>query len=227
MGRGLLGSWGSETCPVCEGNFIPIKKTEKIMGKHVDKMGIYDHSDIKVGDIVIPANPGSSLRSGGSWYPFAICVAVVPMLTLVSEGGDMKWSTTLPSMALRAIGLATPEQMAIARRRYEADREKEREAEVKTALASINLVYRTEWTEYEFGQRPDGVSYSADLEALKAHIKRIEAMGTREGYSRASDITQALVTPEFYKEILACKSGVYSTIKHDHEGMLGIFKAKK
>jgi hypothetical protein len=197
------------------------------MGQQADKMGIYDHSDIKVGDIVIPASATSSLRSGGSWYPFAICVATTPLFTLVSEDGDMKWSTTLPSMPLRAIGRATPEQMAVASKRYQADREKEREAETKTALASINLVYRTEWTEYEFGQRPDGVSYSADIETLKEHIKRIEAMGDRECFSRASDITQALVTPEFYAEILACKGGVITTIRHDHEGMLGIFKARK
>jgi hypothetical protein len=197
------------------------------MGMKADKMGIYDHSDIKVGDIVIPASAGQNLRSGANWYPFAICVAVTPMFTLVSEHGDMKWSTTLPSMPLRAIGRATPEQMVVANRRYTADRENERKAEVKTALASINLVYRTEWTEYEFGQRPDGVSYSADIEALKAHIKRIEAMGTREGYSRASNITQALVTPEFYAEIIASTSGVVSTARHDHEGMLGIFQGKK
>jgi BMFP domain-containing protein YqiC len=176
------------------------------MGMKADKMGIYDHSDIKVGDIVIPASAGQNLRSGANWYPFA---------------------TTLPSMPLRSIGRATPEQMAVANRRYTADRENERKAEVQTALASINLVYRTEWTEYEWGQRPDGVSYSADLEALKAHIKRIEAMGTREGYSRASDITQALVTPEFYAEIIASTSGVVSTARHDHEGMLGIFKARQ
>jgi hypothetical protein len=197
------------------------------MGMTADKMGIYDHSDIKVGDIVIPTKPEATLRSGASWYPFAICVATTPLFTLVSEEGDMKWSANLPNMPLRAIGRATPEQMAVANRRYQADREKERDAETKTALASINLVYRTEWTEYEFGQRPDGVSYSADIESLKAHIKRIEAMGNRDCFSRASDITQALVTPEFYAEILACTGGVITTVRFDHEGMLGIFKARK
>jgi hypothetical protein len=197
------------------------------MGMKADKMGIYDHSDIKVGDIVIPTKPGTNLRSATTWYPFAICVATTPIFTLVSEGGDMKWSTNLPSMPLRGIGRATPEQMAVAGKRYQADREKERDAETKTALASINLLYRTEWTEYDFGQRPDGVSYAADIETLKAHIKRLEASGSAGCYVRASDITQAIVTPEFYKEVLARDNGVYTTIKYDHEGMLGIFKARK
>jgi hypothetical protein len=154
-------------------------------------------------------------------------VAVTPLLTLVSEHGDMKWSTALPDMPLRSIGRATPEQMVVANRRYEADRENERRAEVKTALASINLVYRTEWTEYEFGQRPDGVSYSTDVGALKEHIKRLEATGSRECFVRASDITQAIVTPEFYAEIMAKSNGVYTTDKYDHEGMLGLFTARK
>ncbi len=197
------------------------------MGMKADKMGIYDHSDIKVGDVVIPTIPGATLRNGASWYPFAICVAITPMFTLVSEEGDMKWSANLPNMPLRAIGRATPEQMAVANKRYQADREKESDAETKTALASINLVYRTEWTEYDFGQRPDGVSYSADIESLKAHIKKLEAGGCRECFVHASDITQAIVTPEFYKEILARESGVFTTMKYDHEGMLGIFKARK
>jgi hypothetical protein len=197
------------------------------MGMQADTMGVFDHSDIKVGDIVIVAGHGHSLRSGTRWYPFEICVAATPMFTMVSEEGDMKWSTNLPNMSLRGVGRATPVQMAVANKRYQADREKERDAETKTALASINLVYRTEWTEYEFGQRPDGVSYSADIELLKAHIKKLEAGGSRECYVRASDITQAIVTPDFYKEIMARESGVFTTIKYDNEGMLGIFKARK
>lgn len=197
------------------------------MSRQADAMGLYDHRDIKVGDIVIPAVAGQHLKSGSAWYAFAICVAVTPMLTLVSEEGDMKWSAALPSMPLRPIGRATPEQMAIVNRRYELDREKDRQAEMKTALASINLVYRTEWTEYDFGQRPDGVSYSADKEKLAAHIKHIESLGSRDGFSRASDVTQALVTPEFYVEIINKPSGVFTTIRNDHEGMLGIFKARK
>lgn len=196
------------------------------MGLKGDAMGVYDHSDIKVGDIVIVAGQGHSLRNAGSWYPFAICVAVTPLLTLVSEHGDMRWSAALPDMPLRSIGRATPEQRAVANRRYDADRKKEREAETKTALASINLVYRTEWTEFEFGQRPDGVSYSADLGTLKEHITRIQKIGTSASYCRASDITQAIVTPEFYKEILATSNGVYTTDKYEHEGMLGTFKAR-
>lgn len=197
------------------------------MGTKTDAMGKYDHSDIKVGDIVVVTSSSYALRSGASWYPFAICVASVPMFTLVSEEGDMKWSTNLPEMPLRAIGRATPDQMLVANRRYNADREKERDAETKTALASINMVYRTEWTEYEFGQRPDGVSYALDIDLLKADIRRIEAMGDRECFSRASDITQALVTPEFYAEIKARPSGIFTTQRHDHEGMLGVFKPRK
>lgn len=196
------------------------------MGLKADKMGIYDHSDIKVGDVVVVAGQGHSLRSGGSWYPFAICAATEPMFTLVSEHGDMRWSTALPSMPLRAVGRATPVQMTAVNKRYAADRVKEREAETKTALASINLVYRTEWTEYDFGQRPDGVSYATDLGVLKEHIKRIEGLGSRDGFSRASDITQAIVTQEFYKEVLGRDSGVYTTARNDHDGMLGIFRAR-
>jgi hypothetical protein len=196
------------------------------MGLKGDAMGVYDHSDIKIGDVVIVACQGHALRSGAQWYPFAICVATAPTFTLVSEEGDMKWSSNLPDMPLRAVGRATPQQMTVANKCYHADREQERQAELKTALASINIVYRAEWTEYEFGQRPDGVSYSSDLEALKAHIKRIEALGTRDSFSRASDITQAIVTPEFYSEILAMTNGVYSTDKYDHEGMLGTFKGR-
>lgn len=196
------------------------------MGLKCDALGIYDHSDIKIGDVVVVGRQDCALRDGAHWHPFAICAAVTPLFTLVSEAGDMKWSTTLPSMPLRAVGQATPAQMAIVSKRYEADRVQERQAEVKTALASINVVYRTAWTEYEFGQRPDGVSYAADLEALKTHIKRIEAMGSQECFARASDITQAIVTPEFYTEIVATPSGVFTTIRHEHEGMLGIFKAR-
>lgn len=197
------------------------------MGFNKNAMGTYDHSDIKVGDIVIAADAGHALRSGASWYAFAICAATTPMLALVSEDGDMKWSTTLPAMPLRAIGRATPAQMAIVNRRYEGDREIEREAETKTALASFSLLYRTEWTEYDFGQRPDGVSYSADIEKLKKHIKTWEESGNRECYVRASGITQAIVTPELYKEVTERESGVLTTIRHDHEGMLGIFTARK
>jgi hypothetical protein len=196
------------------------------MGLKGDAMGVYDHSDIKIGDVVIVACQSHALRSGAKWYPFAICVGTAPTFTLVSEEGDMKWSSNLPDMPLRAVGRATPQQMTVANKRYHADREQERQAELKTALASSNIVYRTEWTEYEFGQRPDGVSYAADLDRLKSHIKRIEAMGSSGCYCRASDITQAIVTPEFYAEIVATEGGTFTTARHDHEGMLGTFKAR-
>ncbi len=196
------------------------------MGLKGDAMGMCDHSDIKVGDIVVVAGHGHALRSATVWYPFGVCVAVEPLLTLVSEDGDMKWSTSLLVMPLRAVGRATTEQMMVANGRYEADRGLEREAEAKTTLASINIVYRAEWTEYEFGQRPDGVSYSADLEKMKQHIKEIEALGSSDGYSRASSITQALVTPEFYAEIKAMPKGVYTTARHEHDGMIGTFKGR-
>jgi hypothetical protein len=200
------------------------------MGTKKNEMGIYDHSDITVGDIVIPAAFGHQLRSGAQWYPFAICAATTPLLTLVSEEGDMKWSTTLPDMPLRAIGRAKPEQMKAVNLRYASDRKQEREAEVKSAMAGINVVYRTEWTEYEHdewaSQRADGVSYAIDLESLKLHIKQVEAAGVPSCYNRASTITQAIVTPEFYAEILASTAKIITTPKYAHEGELGTFKAR-
>jgi hypothetical protein len=201
------------------------------MGTKKNDMGVYDHSDIKRGDIVIVAGNGFALRSGGCWYPFAICAGTEPRLTLVSEEGDMLWSATLPDMPLRAIGRATPEQMQIVDRRYQATRKEEREAEVKTALASINIVYRACWTEYEHdqwaSQRADGVSYAVEKDKLLEHIERIEKLGSPQCYSRANKVEQAIVTPEFYAEIQAAKTGVIKTLRHDHEGMLGVFEARK
>lgn len=194
------------------------------MGSKKDSMGKYDHSDISVGDVVVPALPGHALRSGTSWYPFAICVEVDP-LVLISEEGDMKWGVNLPEMPLRAVGRATPAQMNVVNARHEKDRKTEKERELKAALATVNIVYRTEWTEYEFGCRPDGVSYSEDLEKLKQAIKE-GSTGSSEQYWRASDITQALVTPEFLAEIRKTKTGVYTTPRLDHEGFLGIFKPR-
>lgn len=193
------------------------------MGLKKDKMEKYDHSDIKVGDIVVVGSAGHALRSGAQWYPFAICVATEPRLTLISEDADMKWSTNLPEMPLRSAGRANVQQMNIVNARYDADRKIEQQQEMKAALASIPIVYRTQWTEYEFGSRPDGVSYSTDLDALKKAIVK-GSTGSAEQYWRASEITQAIVTPEFYEEVL--KRGVYTTPKHDHEGFLGVFKAK-
>lgn len=195
------------------------------MGSQKDNMGKYDHSDIAVGDVVVPALPGHALRSGASWYPFAICVDTDP-LVLISEEGAMKWGVNLPEMPLRAIGRATSAQMKVVRARHARDRKTEQERELKAALATVNIVYRTQWTEYEFGSRPDGVSYSEDLEALKAAIKEGEKGGSPEQFWRAGDITQALVTPEFLAEIRKTKTGVYTTPRVDHEGFLGIFKPR-
>lgn len=197
------------------------------MGIKKDSMGKYDHSDIKVRDIVVPASPSYALRSGGSWYPFAICVANSPRLVLMSEEADMKWGVTLPEMPLRAIGVATDEQMKVVNARYQAERVAEQAQEVKAALASVPLVYRVEWTEYDFGQRPDGVSYAIDLQALRNRISDWESQGSRECFTRAGDITQALVTPELFEEIQKSKSGILTTPRLDHEGFLGIFKARQ
>src|SRR5579859_3175108 len=99
------------------------------MGSKKDSMGKYDHSDINVGDVVVPATPGSPLRSGASWYPFAICVATDP-LVLISEEGDMKWGVNLPDIPLRPAGRATPEQMKVVQTRQDRDRKLEQEHEL-------------------------------------------------------------------------------------------------
>lgn len=194
------------------------------MGIQKNDMGVYDHGDIRVGDVVVVASSGYALRSGAQWYPYAICVAKEPRLTLVSEEGDMRWSTNLQEMPLKAAGRATQAQMNVAKARYEADRKVEQAQELKAAMASIPVVYRTQWTEHEFGERPDGVSYAVDLEALKAVIKDGESGGSPEQYWRAGTITQAIVTPEFYAEVK--KQGVYTTFVRDHEGFLGIFNPR-
>jgi hypothetical protein len=199
------------------------------MGKQKNALGVYDHSEIKVGDIVIPDGQGVALRSGGSWYPFAICAGVTPRLTLVSEGGDMLWAESLPDMPLRSIGRATPEQMAVVNPRYQSHAAAARQAEVKTAMAGLNVVYRVEWTEYErgWGCRPDGVSYSSDLDALKAHIKSYESGGRIEEYSRAGNITQCIVTQELMTEINSRSNHVLMTPRNAHEGEIGVFTPRQ
>lgn len=188
------------------------------MGIQKNDIGVYDHGDISVGDVVVVASSGYALRSGAQWYPYAICVAKEPRLTLVSEDGDMLWSANLQEMPLKAAGRATQDQMSVAKARYEAFRKVEQEQELKAAMASIPIVYRAEWNKLE---RPDGVSYSVDLESLKAAIKDRESGCSWEQFLRAEKIKQAIVTPEFYAEVK--KQGVYTTSVHDHEGFLGIF----
>lgn len=91
----------------------------------------------------------------------------------------------------------------------------------------MNIVYRCVWTEYEkgWGSRPDGVTYALTEEQLKTEIKRQEDCGDYECFSRASEISQALVNDELLAKIKAntITRGTFTTWRLEDPGYLGAF----
>lgn len=186
-----------------------------------NEAGTYEHKDLRVGDSVVTM-PGHALRSGATWYPYAVVVQVDPLI-LISEDGDMKWSAMLDRLPLKVTGRASTAALNKANMRLWRDQEEEKRVAAEKQLEGLPIVYRVVWTESEagMGQRPDGVSYSISKEHLQAEIKRITAAGSRECYSFASEIGRAFVTPELFAEIK--EFGTITTPRDEHDGVLGLF----
>lgn len=71
----------------------------------------------KYGDIVTPKSESSFfLRSGCSWYKYAIVLETEPF-ALVSEESDMLWTATIKPEYFTKIGTATQETMDLVERR--------------------------------------------------------------------------------------------------------------
>lgn len=70
------------------------------------KKNINKTQTFKYGDIISPTSNTEQLRSGCSLYPHAIVISTEP-LVLVSEDGDMRWSSTIENMDFKKIGEAT------------------------------------------------------------------------------------------------------------------------
>ncbi len=66
-------------------------------------------------------------------------------------------------------------------------------------------VYITWITEYEFGQRDDGINVSESLENLNKSIERTHSIGDREGYWRCSEPKKILVDPKVWKKLIKGK----------------------
>ena len=64
-------------------------------------------------------------------------------------------------------------------------------------------VYASWCTEYEFGQRDDGVYFSQDLDALKEKIKHVHSLGDRDGYWRCSEPIVVFVEPKVWRKYAA------------------------
>ena len=62
-----------------------------------------------VGDIVTP-KAMYTLRCGSGTYPYAICVSLHPFI-LISEEGDMVWSSTVNIENFEVFGKATSAMM--------------------------------------------------------------------------------------------------------------------
>jgi hypothetical protein len=92
-------------------------------------------------------------------------------------------------------------------------------------ISGAKIVYYVEWTEYErgFGQRPDGYTYAIDKEKLATEVRRYEALGDSEEFSRASIPMQGIVSDALYEEIQKKDTKVIGTLRNHHAGFLGKF----
>ena len=61
-------------------------------------------------------------------------------------------------------------------------------------------VYATWMTEYDFGQRDDGIKVSESLEKLQENIKHIHSLGDRESFTRCSEPKKISVDPKVWKK---------------------------
>lgn len=64
----------------------------------------------------------------------------------------------------------------------------------------MKQVYATWLTEYDFGQRDEGVNFSVDLKELEKHIKKIHSMGDRESFTRCSAPIEIYVDPKVWRK---------------------------
>lgn len=181
-----------------------------------------NHVDIEVGDIVVAGSETHPLRLGDTWYAFAICIADGDSVLLIGEDGKVILTLRnrkVHKSVLRPIGKVTDEQMKAAMAAYRGANPPKVEP---VAMSLENVVYRVCWTEYEYGQRPEGVSYSESLDALQKLIVEIESAGSTDCYMRASEITQCLVNPELLAEIRSKENGLLWTNRHEHPGVIAI-----
>lgn len=86
-------------------------------------------------------------------------------------------------------------------------------------------VYITRITEYEFGQRDDGIDVSESLENLKESIKHTHSLGDREGYWRCSEPQRILVDPKVWKKLI--KGRKAGDVLHFNELPEGFYAAVK
>lgn len=70
-------------------------------------------------------------------------------------------------------------------------------------------VYATWLTEYEFGQRDEGVHFSTDLNELNILIKKIHAMGDQDGYVRCSEPVKLHVDLKVWRRYSRKKQTVF------------------
>jgi hypothetical protein len=78
---------------------------------------------MKVGDVVIPArSAGAGFHSGAESYTHAIVASVEPFV-LVSQHGDMMWTSTVKSEDVTVLCPAHPDIAAVAVYRYRSGRQ--------------------------------------------------------------------------------------------------------
>ena len=85
---------------------------------------------MNIGDIVVPSDITRAqmmngehkftLACGSGWYTHAICVDTDPFI-LVSEHGDMRWSTTIDESKFTSLCQAHPDIVNKAMARYKRD----------------------------------------------------------------------------------------------------------
>ena len=68
-----------------------------------------------------------------------------------------------------------------------------------------------DWTEYEFGQRPDGTSMHVDL-ATAQQFRTEKSVGSADQYWRASNPRLVNVSDEKYAEVVAEGGSTWATM---------------
>lgn len=68
------------------------------------------NNELKIGDVVTPANSGYSLSNGADRYPYAVVVNTDPLI-LVSREADMRWEATVQRTKFKVIGSCDGEDL--------------------------------------------------------------------------------------------------------------------
>ena len=78
---------------------------------------------------------------------------------------------------------------------------------------SNHPVFALDWTEYEFGSRPDGTSIHIDLERAEAFREK-HSTGSRDQFWRSSGPRLVLVNDTLYNQMIEAGGDTYATPTH-------------